>query len=61
MVLINLTNEKTFFQSLTYFTINTQNTISGGDFNMVEELKNRLDGAIDNTHLVNLENLKKLI
>ena len=53
--------QENFFQSLTDFIINTQNTISGGDFNMVEELEDRLGGAIDNTHLANLENLKKLI
>ena len=48
-------------QSLTDLTINTQNTIIGGDFNIVEELKERLVGTINNTHLLGYENLKKLI
>ena len=52
---------ESFFQSLADFTINTQNTIIGGDFNMVEELKDRLGGAINKTRLVGSENLKKLI
>ena len=51
---------ESFFQSLADFT-NTQNTIIGGDFNMVEELKDRLGGVINKTHLVGSENLKKLI
>ena len=50
-----------FFQYLNDFTINTQNTIIGGDFNMVEELKDRLGGAVNNTHLLGSENLKTLI
>ena len=61
MVLINLAYEKNFFQSLTDLTINTQNTIIGGDFNMVEEIKESLDGAMNNTDLLGSENLKKLI
>ena len=50
-----------YFQSLNDFTINAQNTIIGVDFNMVEKLKDRFDGAINNTHLVGSENLKTWI
>ena len=54
-----LYQRENFFQSLTDLTINTQNTIIGGDFNMVEELKDRLGDTVNNTHLVGSENLKK--
>ena len=54
--------QENFFQLLAdFFTISTQNTIIGGYFNMVQQLKDRLGGAINNTHLVGSENLKKLI
>ena len=48
-----------FFQSLTNYITNAQNTISGGDFNMVEDRNDRTDGSVCNTHLVGSEALIK--
>ena len=53
--------ENFFKSSLTYYTTNTQNAIIGEDFNIVEELKNRLGGAICNTQLVGSEALTEII
>ena len=50
-----------FFQSLTNYLTNVQNTIIGGDFNMVENLNDRSGGSICNTHLVGSQALSKLI
>ena len=50
-----------FFQSLINYTANTQNTILGGDFNMVEKIRDRMGGSICNTNLVGSEALAKLI
>ena len=50
-----------FFQSLTNYITNAQNTISGGDFNMVEDRNDRTDGSVCNTHLVGSEALIKWI
>lgn len=50
-----------FFQSLTDYTANKQNTITGGNCNMIEELKDRVGGAICNTQLAGSEALTKII
>ena len=50
-----------FFQSLTNYLTNARNTITGGDFNMVENLNDRSGGSICNTHLVGSQALSKLI
>lgn len=52
---------KNFFQSLTNYIINAQNTISGEDFNLVEDLNDRTDGSVCNTHLVGSEALTEII
>ena len=50
-----------FFQTPTNYITSTQNTVIGGDFNMVLELKDRIGGTICNTHLVGSVSLNKLI
>ena len=49
------------FQTLTNYVTNVSNTIIGDDFNMVENLNDRLGGSICNTHLVGSNALTKLI
>lgn len=50
-----------FFQTLTNYITNTQNTIPGGDFNMAQELRDKMGGTVCNTHLVGSVPLNKLI
>ena len=50
-----------YFQSLFNYFANAQNTIIGGDFNMVEDLNDRFEGSICNTHLVGFQALSNII
>ena len=45
-------HRENFFQSLTNHITSNQNTIIGGDFNMVTEFRDRTGGTICNTHLL---------
>lgn len=48
-------------QSRTNYITNTQTITIGGDFNMVLEFRDRMDGTICNTHLAGSVSLNKLI
>ena len=50
-----------FFQQLNNYVNTTQNTITGGDFNIVTELKDRIGGTMCNTHLVGSNSLNKTL
>ena len=50
-----------FFQQLNNYVNSTQNTIIGGDFNMVTDLKDRIGGSICYTHLVGSSSLNKIL
>ena len=54
-------HRENFFQSLTNRIISTQNTIIGGDFNMVTKFKDRTGGTICNTHLLGSIPLNELL
>ena len=45
-------HRENFFQSLTNHITSNQNTIIGGNFNMVTEFRDRTGGTICNTHLL---------
>ena len=50
-----------FFQQLNNYVDSTQNTIIGGDFNKVTDLKDRIGSTICNTHLVGSNSLNKIL
>ena len=50
-----------FFRSLSNYYTNAQNTIIGGDFNMVKELNDGFGDSICNTHLVGSQTFSNLI
>ena len=49
-----------FFNETNQHVKNIKNVILAGDFNMVEELRNRQGGNINNSHLIDLNAIKKL-
>ena len=53
------TKEK-FFQEANHYIVNLKNVILAGEFNMVEELRNREGVNINNSHLTSPNPLNKL-
>lgn len=49
------------FQSLNDYTTNIENTIIGGDFNMMKEVRDKMGITICNTHFVESATLNELI
>ena len=54
-------HRENFFQSLTVHITSTQNTIIGGNFNMVTEFRDITGGTICNTHLLGSIPLNELL
>ena len=54
-------HRENFFQSLINHITSNQNTIIGGDFNMVTEFRDRTGGKICNTHLLGSISLNELL
>ena len=50
-----------FFQQLNNYVNSTQNTIIRGDLNMVADLKDKIGGAICNTHLAGSNSLNEIL
>ena len=54
-------HRESFFQQLNNDANSIRNTITGGDFNIVTNLKDRIGGTICNTHLVGSVTLNKIL
>ena len=54
-------HRKNFFQSLTNHITSNQNTIIGGDFNMVTVFRDRKGGTICKAHLLSSNSLNELL
>ena len=52
--------KENFFNETNQYVKNIKNVILAGDFNMVEELRDRQGGNINNSHLIDLNAIKKL-
>ena len=60
MVLTNNNIKKIFSIKLINIQKNLKNVIVAGDFNIVQELRDREGGNINNSHLTGLKAIKKL-
>ena len=54
-------HRENLFESLTNHITSTQNTIIGGDLNMVTEFRDKTEGTICNTHLLGSMPLNELL